>query len=129
MVVQAFGGMFEGLGPVAFCLVATMFQGIICNLFVGASTAALSLGIGLMTPICMSLGYNPSIIMLPVILINSCFFIIGANTTMLLNRGYGYWELKDPILPGCILIVICAVVFALVSCLLGPVFGVSLYMQ
>lgn len=129
MVVQAFGGIFEGLSPIAFCLVATMFQGIICNLFVGASTAALSLGIGLMTPICMSLGYNPSIIMLPVILINSCFFIIGANTTMLLNKGYGYWELKDPIVPGCILIVICAVVFALVGCLLGPVFGMSLYMQ
>lgn len=128
MVVSAFGGMFEGLSPVVFCLVATMFQGIICNVFVGASTAALSLGIGLMTPICISCGYNPSLIMLPVIMVNSCFFIIGANTTMLLNKGYGYWELKDPILPGCILIVICAVVFALVACLLGPVFGMPLYL-
>lgn len=128
MVVQAFGGMFEGLSPVAFCLVATIFQGIICNVFVGASTAALSLGVGLMTPICMSLGYNPSLIMLPVIMINSLFFIIGANTTMLLNKGYGYWELKDPIVPGCILLLFSAIIFALVACLLGPVFGMSLYM-
>ena len=127
MVVSAFGGMFEGLSPVVFCLVATIFQGIICNVFVGASTAALSLGIGLMTPICMALGYNPSLIMMPVIMINSCFFIIGANTTMLLNKGYGYWELKDPIVPGVILLLCCAVVYALITCLLGPAFGISLY--
>ncbi len=128
MVVSAFGGLFQGLSPLAFCLVATIFQGIICNVFVGASTAALTLGVGLMTPICMSLGYNPLVIMMPVIMINSFFFIIGTNVTMLLNKGYGYWELKDPILPGTILVLFCAVVYALVTCLLGPLFGLSLYL-
>lgn len=128
MVVATIGGVFNGLGPVAFCLVATIIQGIFCNVFVGASTAALTLGVGLMTPICISLGYNPSLIMMPVIMINSCFFIVGVNTTMLLNKGYGYWELKDPIVPGVILLLACAVVYALVTCLLGPVIGVPLYM-
>ncbi len=126
LVMHYVGPIFGNLGPFAFCFVACLFQGIICNCFIGASMAAQALGIGLMGPICAGLGLNPTIIMLPVLMINSCFFIFGFNVSMMINKGYGYWETKDPTAPGIVLLVVCAVVFSVVACVVGPLVGLPL---
>lgn len=128
MVVEFVGPLFSGLSPFMFCFLAALFQGIIANVFVGASMAAQALGIGLMAPICVSLGYNPAVVMLPVLFINSCFFVFGFNVSMMINKDYGYWETKDPTIPGCILLVVCALGFSIAACVIGPLFGLSLYL-
>lgn len=128
LVVDYVGPIFNGMSPFVFCFVAALFQGIIANAFVGASMAAQALGIGLLGPICVSLGYNPSVIMLPVLFINSCFFVLGFNVSMMINKEYGYWETTETTVPGIILLVVCALMFAIAACVFGPLFGLSLYL-
>lgn len=128
LVVDYVGPLFHGMSPFVFCFVAALFQGIIANAFVGASMAAQALGIGLLGPICVSLGYNPSLVMLPVLFINSCFFVLGFNVSMMINKEYGYWETTDTTVPGIILLVVCAFMFAVAACVFGPLFGLSLYL-
>ena len=53
---------------------------------------------------------------------------MGANTMVLLNKGYGYWEMKDTVLPGFLSIILISIVYPLVTCVVAPIIGLSLYM-
>lgn len=117
----------DGLSPIKFSIVCALAAGIVVNVFVNAGNAANALIIGVAAPLCVDMGYNPSVVLLPTILIASLFFVFGVNSIMMLNKGFGYWEDKDSILPGTILLLVCSVVFPIVCCLLGPIWGYPLY--
>lgn len=116
-----------GAGPLGFMILSALITGILINVFVNAQTAAYALTLSAFTPVCMSLGYNPAIVLLPTMFISSYFFCMGPSAMSLLNKGYGYWEMKDPMLPGFLVVILGAVVFSVVCYLVGPVIGMPVF--
>lgn len=112
--------------PLMFSIFSAVTMGVLVNGFVNATQPSSSLVISIMTPICMSLGYNPTIVMMPTLFLGSMFFVFGMNNIMLINYGYGYWEMNDTVLPGAIGVLFVAIVSSVICCLLGPVFGMPL---
>lgn len=114
-------------GPLGLSIISAMTMGILVNVFVNANVAVSALVIGIFGPVCVNMGYNPVVVMMPSMFIASFFFIVGSHNIMLLNKGYGYWEMKDPILPGIIAVVFSAIAFPIVCYLVCPIFGISAY--
>ncbi len=50
---------------------------------------------------------------------------MGMNAIMLMNKGYGYWNDKDTMLPGYLTVVLTSVVIPVICCLLCGVIGLS----
>lgn len=116
------------MGPLALMCLSALIMGILVNVFINANLAVSALIIGIISPVCVSLGYNPSLIMLPSMFLASFFFAMGSHNIMLLNNGYGYWDMKDPILPGFLVILFCALVFPVICYFLLPLFGFPIYL-
>ncbi len=118
--------LVRNVGPIGFSIITALIMGILVNIFINANLAVSALVIGVSAPVCVSLGYNPTVVMLPALFIASFFFAMGSHNIMLLNNGYGYWDMKDPIVPGFLVVIFCALVFPLICCLLLPLFGMPL---
>ena len=116
------------MSPVVFCIFACLITGLCTNVFVNANIAVCAMCITVFSSVSVSLGYNPTVVMAPAMAIISFFYCMGANTMVLLNKGYGYWEMKDPMLPGYLSIVVISIVYPLVTCLVAPMIGLSLYL-
>lgn len=114
-------------GPLGLSIISALIMGVLINLFVNANLAVSALVIGIISPVCVGLGYNPVVIMMPTLFMASFFFVLGSNNIMLLNIGYGYWEMKDTVLPGAITVLICALLFPVVCCAVCPLFGIPLH--
>ncbi len=121
------GPLVGGFGPLGFSMITALITGLLVNIFVNANVAVLALVMGVVTPVCVGLGYNPAVVLIPSMFNVSFFFVMGSHNIMLLNNGYGYWSMKDPIIPGLIVVLMSAVIFPLVCCFIGPLFGMSLY--
>jgi di/tricarboxylate transporter len=50
MVVHFIGPLFSSMSPFVFCIFCATVQGILCNIFNAAPTAAMTLAVGLMVP-------------------------------------------------------------------------------
>ena len=50
---------------------------------------------------------------------------MGMNAIMLMNKGYGYWNDKDTMLPGYLTVVLTSVVIPVICCLLCGIIGLS----
>jgi len=81
----------------------------------------------LVTPICLTMGYNPSLMMLPVIILHCTFFVLRLNATVLVNKHYGWWETKDGVVPGILVVVLLCLLFPAVALLAGPMVGMNVY--
>lgn len=114
-------------GPVGLSILSALLVGVMVNLFVNANLAVSALVIGIVTPVCIKLGYNPVIIMMPTMFLASFFFAMGSHNIMLLNYGYGYWSMKDPIIPGFLVVLLCAVAFPVICYFVGPIFGINIF--
>lgn len=114
--------------PFTLCLLAALIMAILCNLLVNAMMGTMALVMTVAAPICVSLGYNPTIVLLPAAFAGSYFWCMGANQYVAINKDYGWWEMKDPIIPGFVVAIMMAVISSVVACTLGPVFGMSLYL-
>lgn len=115
------------MSPMVFCIFACLVTGLCVNLFVNANIAVCAMCITIFSSVCVSLGYNPTVIMAPALAIVSFFYCMGANTMVLLNKGYGYWDMKDPVLPGFLSIILISIIYPIVTCLIAPAIGLSLY--
>lgn len=121
------GPLTQGLGPLGLSIVSALLMGVLVNAFVNANIAVLALVMDVVTPLCIELGYNPTVILMPTMFLASFFFVMGAHNIMLLNKGYGYWNMKDPMLPGIIVVVLCAVIFPIVCYAVAPLIGLNIY--
>ena len=81
----------------------------------------------LVSPICLTMGYNPSLMMLPVLMLHCTFFVLRLNATVLVNKHYGWWETKDGVVPGVIVVLILCLIFPAVALLVGPMVGMNIY--
>ena len=127
LVSDVISPLVVNAGPLGLSIISALIMGVLVNMFVNAGLGVSALVIGMISPVCMELGYNPVPVMMPTLFIASFFFVIGSNNIMLLNMGYGYWTMKDPILPGILSVLLCAVLFPVVCCLICPAFGIPLY--
>ncbi len=116
------------MGPWMLCFFSVLLTGILINIFVNAQMAAETLMLGIVTPIAVSLGYNPILIMLPSAMISSCFFCFGINSAIMMNQGYGYWDAKDFTVPGFITIFIISVSTSIFSVIVAPLLGIPLFL-
>ncbi|MDO4548417.1 MAG: hypothetical protein Q4D04_09985, partial [Clostridia bacterium] len=123
------GPLVNGVGPLGFSIIASLLLGIMVNIFVNAQTGAYALVLGVLSPVCVSLGYNPVLIMLPVMFVGSFFFCMGPSAMCMLNKGYGYWEMKDPMLPGYLVVIFASVLFPVICYYVGPIFGMPVYLE
>ena len=64
---------------------------------------------------------------MPAMLCSSFFWAMGTNATVMLNKGYGYWDDKDLFAPGMISITFCCIVMSLLCIGLSGVIGLSSY--
>ena len=118
--------IFSGLNPYLFIVVTCVIMSLLENLCVTVNTFYVLI-MTLVTPICVSMGYNPSLIMLPVLMMHCTFFVLRLNATVLVNKHYGWWETKDGVVPGAIVVVLLCLVFPAMTMIVGPMIGMPVY--
>lgn len=128
-VTGPFVPLLKGLNPLVLMLVISYTMGILNNIFANASAGVIALVIAAFSPLCVELGFNPSLMMLPAIILGSLCMLLGTASCVLLTYGYGYWSMKDPLIPGSLLILFWPLVISLVAYIVGPLFGIPLYIQ
>ena len=111
--------------PLLFSIVTTLIMGLAINVLVNTSSAIGPSLIAIFTPIAAAMGFNPVVVLMPVMLESSFIWAMGMNAIMLMNKGYGYWNDKDTMLPGYLTVVLTSVVIPVICCLLCGVIGLS----
>lgn len=127
LIAYVLNPLVQGLSPLMFSFVCAVFCGFVVNVFVNAGSAATAVIMGITAPLAVSLGYNPAVVLLPTMAVNSLFFVFSANAQVMLNKNYGWWDDADTVLPGTLFLVLCCIVFPVVCCTLGPVLGFELH--
>lgn len=119
--------LFSNLNPYLFSVVTMLILILLINTCVSA-TAVYTLVLGVTIPMCINAGYNPSVVMMPVMMASSFFFVLRLNANMILNKDYGWWELKDGIVPGSIFCVISSFVIPAIALFICPIIGMPIYL-
>lgn len=117
------GGM--GVLPLSMASCALVF--LCMNLMVNCTHGAQALTITLSTTVCIGLGYNPCTVLMPAMFAGAWFWCIGANYIVMMNKGYGWWELRDTLLPGFATGAFLCIAVPLINYLLCPLWGLSFY--
>ena len=119
--------LLSGLSPldlsIALAVVMFLLTNILVNAFVGVWVFMVSLG----TVLSISMGYNPVVVVFPSMLTGAMMWCMGANAISLLNKGYDWWDMKDPIIPGFVSGLFASVVLPLLSYALNLLYGTALY--
>lgn len=116
------------VSPLTFALICSFSMSLLMTILVNSMQAAMALVMTVASPICVALGYNPTLLMLPAAMGASYMWVLGANQYVMMNKEYGWWEMKETIVPGFISICIPSIVSCLVALLLGPMFGMPIYL-
>ena len=123
-----FEPLMSGLPPFLFMLMCTLTMALLNNLFANAAVPMYTICITVFGPLSIALGYNPCLMLLPCIFLGPATIVLGSQFTMYLTYNYGYWDMKDPIVPGIVTVLLWAVVFTVVAYFVGPIAGMSLYL-
>jgi len=118
--------LFSGLNPYMFIVVTCLVMAILENICVTVNSIYV-LVMTLVSPIALTMGYNPSLMMLPVLMLHCTFFVLRLNATVLVNKHYGWWETKDGVVPGVIVVLLLCLVFPAITLLVGPMVGLNIY--
>lgn len=124
-VVNLFGWA-HGLHPLLIMLIATFAMAIMINACANATIGIIGVVIVAFTPLVLANDLNPTIALLPAMFMGSCTTVLGVQTNVVLTYHYGYWNMKDPIVPGLVLAVMWSVILTLVAYFFGPLFGMPI---
>jgi sodium-dependent dicarboxylate transporter 2/3/5 len=127
-ITTPFVPMLKGLSPLVLILVISYTMAILNDIFANASAGVIALVVAAFSPLCVEMGLNPSLIMIPAIILGSMTVILGTASCTLLSYQYGYWSMKDPLAPGGIVMLVWPFVISLVAYFVGPLFGISIYL-
>ncbi len=119
--------VLKGLPPLVFSMVVALIAGIAVNFLVNAASAVGPMFLAIVPPICVGLGYNPAVVMLPMIFVATFFFVMGQQTFMLINAPYGWWKTNEPMLPGILCVITGSIVFPLIVFALCGLVGMPVY--
>jgi di/tricarboxylate transporter len=73
-------------------------------------------------------GRQPRLILPPIIVTGSCHWMVVINVASFANFGYGYYRIKDAVLPGFIVILLASIVIPVLIFVLAPIAGVPIYL-
>lgn len=127
-VSDLFGEVLTSFSPLLLCIILTFLNLIMCNVLVNAGASVsfpILMGIGV--GICRNIGINPGLILLPVIVTGSCHWMVVINAPSYANFGYGYYRVKDAVLPGFLVILLASIAIPLLIFALAPIAGVPIY--
>ncbi|MDR1914182.1 MAG: anion permease [Clostridiales bacterium] len=114
--------------PLVIMIVLAALAGVFVNITVGTTYAAIAIFITCTAPVIEVLGYNPSIVLMPTIIILSFMMCFYALPTVYPNFNYGYYKAGDAVLPGALTTAAGVVIACLVCYFLAPaLWGASLY--
>ncbi len=120
--------VFGNVSPLAFMLICSFAMSILMTVLVNSMQAAMALVMTVSAPICVALGYNPTLVLLPAAMGGSYMWVLGANQYVMMNKEYGWWEMSDTVIPGVISICIPTIISCFMALLLGPLFGMPIYL-
>lgn len=120
--------ILDGMTPFWLMLVCGLILSVLNSIFANATFGIISICITVFTPIVMSLGMDPRIILVPAIFMGACTNVLGVQLNMYLTYEYGFWDMKDPIIPGALTNLLWLVVITVVAYFMGPIIGLSYYM-
>ena len=118
----------QGLPIFVLMLVLGLILAIMNNIFANATAGIIAVCVAAFTPLVMSMGLNPALILIPTMFMGACTVVLGAQINVMLTYDYGYWDMKDPIIPGCIISVLWTVIITVVAYFVGPLVGMSYYL-
>lgn len=119
---------FSHLSPLEIMILSALLMTLLNNLFVNASSGILSLLVVCETPVLLSAGLNPAVILLPTLFLASFTLAFGTHVNVFVLYGYGYWNMRDPIVPGFLFCVFCAFLFSLLVYLIALAGGLPMYL-
>ncbi len=128
LIGDIFKPLIGNLGPLPFSILCTCIMFLLMNLLVNATHGAHVLAMNIAVPIALAMGYNPVVVLMPMLLCGGWFWCVSANYLMMMTNGYGWWDMKDSLVPGFITGFMCVLVVPIVNyvvCLLG---GISFYL-
>lgn len=121
-VAEKINPLISGLHPLMFMLIVTTSIAVGSQLIPGAQQGLLVMSITVFGPIAMGMGYNPKIILLPIMFLISWTFGLHAHTVQLCSYSFGWWKPKDCIIPGFVLNVFGSILICLLTYFLAPLF-------
>ena len=120
-------GWTAGLSPLVLMFIMALTMTILINAAANATLGIIAVVITAFTPLVLANGMNPSLILLPAMYLGSCTTVLGVQTNVVLTYQHGYWDMKDPIKPGLITMLVWTVIVVLVSYFVGPMIGMPIY--
>ena len=120
------GGALGGLSAFPLMLGCTLVLVFLNNILPNATAGVIALCISAMTPVVLSLGFNPSLILLPVTFMGSYNIVLGMQDINTISYAYGYWKMNETILPNMIICIIVAVILSIVAYFVGPMIGLGI---
>ncbi len=124
MVQDMISPLFGNMSPLAMSIALAVTCFLMLNFFVNAMTATWTFIATFGTTLCIACGYNPAVVLLPSFFIGAFCWCFGVNSVVLLNKSYGWWEMKDPIAPGFIAGAICCILIPVCTYLLSLLYGI-----
>ncbi len=125
----AVGSMFSWaahMPVVVFMLVVALIYTFFNTIFPNAASGLIVAYVSLLTPMVMGMGLNPAFIVAPVCFLSSNHHAMGMNVSSIITYDYGYWKMKDCVIPGIITEIIIAVVYVLICYFLFPLTGMPI---
>lgn len=121
--------MLSGVSPLLMMLLLAGGAALMTNICIGGTYPTIAVFVSCTAPVIEMLGYNPAIILMPAIIAISFTICVYAQSTVYANYVYGYYDVKEPVLPGILTSVAGVIVASLVCYFLAPVlWGTSLYL-
>lgn len=127
-VVNNFFGWTAGLSPFVLMLVMTFAMSFMINVCANATIGIIAVCIAAFTPLVVSNGLNPAIILLPAMYMGSATTVLGVQTNVVLTYHHGYWEMADTLKPGVAASLLWCLVTAVVAYFVGPMIGMPIHL-
>lgn len=113
--------IISGVSPLFIMLILAGGAALMTNVCIGGTYPTIAVFVSCMAPVVEQLGYNPAIVLMPAIIVISftlCFF---AQSTVYANYIYGYYDQKEPVLPGALTCIAGVIISSLVCYFLAPI--------
>lgn len=120
--------LLGGVGALSLSIVSCVLVFLCMNLMVNCTHGAQALTITLSTTVCIGLGYNPCTVLMPSMFAGAWFWCVGANYIVMMNKGYGWWSMKDTLLPGFASGLFLCIAVPLINYIVCPLWGLSFYL-
>jgi len=118
-----------GLPAILLIFVCGSILMVMNSIFPGATNGIIAMCITIFVPTVTALHLNPVVILVPTLFMGAFSNVLGVQGNMYLTYRYGYWDMKDPIVPGILSNIFVLIVTTLVTWFLYPLAGLSLYLK